>query len=324
MPVTRAALDAASRAALSAILAVRPEAQAVDYPAVVPERSGASDPPILTAAEQLEPGPMRPIAVGEGSVGFSAFLDGTQHARILAWVEGIPYVFGTTAAAVRVRRDRKLRTWEASPPLVQRRLYLPLAYTTGFDVELPGLAVVDTTASELGSMPSRHPAALLERALTCLQRDRERLERNQAEAWVAADEGVLCADGPLPAGGPARASASAIGAIKSHRTLYADGAALNVVLSLRATERSPVFAVAGSGRTPVASWYVRTRDPRGRDALWGLVRIESAVVPDVSARADVVSRWLLAENAPLALPDARWDKMTYGVRDCEAFLRAVS
>ncbi|HUF65827.1 MAG TPA: hypothetical protein VMM17_07610 [Gemmatimonadaceae bacterium] len=324
MPVTRAALDSASRAALRAILAVRPEAQAVEYPALVPEHSGTSDPPLLTAAEQLEDGPMRAIPVAESSVGFSAFLDGTQQARILAWNDGVPYVFGTGAAAVRVRRDRKLRSWERTSPAVERRLYLPGAYIAGLGEDISGLAVVDTTAPDLGAVPSRHPAALLERALTCLQRDRQRLERYQAEAWVAAEEGVLCADGPLPAGGPARDSVRVIGAVKSHRTLYADGAALDVVLSLRAMERSPVFAVADGGRALVASWYVRTRDPRGRDSLWGLVRLESAIVADVAARADLVSRWLLAENAPLALPDARWDKMTYGVRDCEAFLRAVS
>ena len=40
-------------------------------------------------------------------------------------------------------------------------------------------------------------------------------------------------------------------------------------------------------------------------------------------RADEVSRWILAEASPLALPDARWDKMVYGVRDCEEFLRAI-
>ncbi len=324
MPVTRAALDTASRAALRAILAVRPEAQAVEYPALVPEHSGASDPPLLSAAEQLEDGPVRAIPVAEPAAGFAAFLDGTQHARILAWVDSVPYVFGTAAAAVRVRRDRKLRTWETSSPQVQRRLYLPLAYTAGFDTPLADLTIVDTTAAGLGSLPSRHPAALLERALTCLQRDRERIEQVQVERWIAADDGVLCADGPLPAGGPARESDRVIGAIKSHRTLYADGAALDVVLSLGPMERSPVFAVASGGRVPVASWYVRTRDPRGRDALWGLVRLESVLVTDVAARADLVSRWILAENAPLALPDARWDKMTYGVRDCEAFLRAVS
>jgi hypothetical protein len=37
-----------------------------------------------------------------------------------------------------------------------------------------------------------------------------------------------------------------------------------------------------------------------------------------------VSRWILAERAPLALPDARWDRMVYGIRDCEEFLRATA
>jgi hypothetical protein len=43
----------------------------------------------------------------------------------------------------------------------------------------------------------------------------------------------------------------------------------------------------------------------------------------IGQRADEVSRWILGEAAPLALPDARWDKMVYGVRDCEEFLRAI-
>ena len=38
---------------------------------------------------------------------------------------------------------------------------------------------------------------------------------------------------------------------------------------------------------------------------------------------EIMSRWIIAEVSPLSLPDARWDKMVYGVRDCEEFLRAV-
>jgi hypothetical protein len=63
--------------------------------------------------------------------------------------------------------------------------------------------------------------------------------------------------------------------------------------------------------------------------MWGLVRVEvsaprdKASEDDIGARADEVSRWILAEASPVALPDARWDKMVYGVRDCEEFLRAV-
>ena len=78
----------------------------------------------------------------------------------------------------------------------------------------------------------------------------------------------------------------------------------------------------------MASFYLRLRDRAGYDPMWGLVRVEIAMptasdVDRIGARADEVSRRILAEVSPLALPDARWDKMVYGVRDCEEFLRAV-
>jgi hypothetical protein len=43
----------------------------------------------------------------------------------------------------------------------------------------------------------------------------------------------------------------------------------------------------------------------------------------LARRADEVSAWVLAEALPLAVPDARWDKMVYGIRDCEEFLKAI-
>jgi hypothetical protein len=45
---------------------------------------------------------------------------------------------------------------------------------------------------------------------------------------------------------------------------------------------------------------------------------------EITERAHTVSRWVLAEVAPLALPDPRWDTLVYGVHDCEEYLRAVS
>ena len=50
---------------------------------------------------------------------------------------------------------------------------------------------------------------------------------------------------------------------------------------------------------------------------------EKASGSAVSRRADEVSSWVLAETLPLAVPDARWDKMVYGIHDCEEFLRAI-
>jgi hypothetical protein len=54
------------------------------------------------------------------------------------------------------------------------------------------------------------------------------------------------------------------------------------------------------------------------------VRVEIADASDAVTRADEISRWVLAESSPLSLPDGRWDKMAYGIRDAEEFLRAIS
>ena len=104
---------------------------------------------------------------------------------------------------------------------------------------------------------------------------------------------------------------------------------MSSILGLGHRERSSVFRITSTRRTAVASWYLRLRDPAGRDPMWGLVRVEIAhpdptEVHEIGDRADEVSRWILAEASPLALPDARWDKMVYGIRDCEEFLRAVA
>jgi hypothetical protein len=72
------------------------------------------------------------------------------------------------------------------------------------------------------------------------------------------------------------------------------------------------------------SWYLRVRDEKGHEPLWGLLRIEIAETDQPTDRADEISRWVMAETTPLSLPDGRWDKMAYGVRDCEEFLRAIS
>jgi hypothetical protein len=104
---------------------------------------------------------------------------------------------------------------------------------------------------------------------------------------------------------------------------------VRLVLGLRAGQRSSVFRIAAPRRAPVASWYLRLRDPAGHDPMWGLVRVEATdraadETPEtLGARADHISRWILAEASPIALPDGRWDKMVYGIRDCEQFLRAV-
>jgi hypothetical protein len=49
----------------------------------------------------------------------------------------------------------------------------------------------------------------------------------------------------------------------------------------------------------------------------------SASPQQVADHANLISRWILAEMMPLSLPDSRWDKMVYGIRDCEEFLKTL-
>ena len=288
---------------------------------------GAQEAPRLIAAAVLEGQSLREHPVRAGAAArFAAFLDGTQTSRAVAHADGVPIVHGVVAAVVRQRVEQRLRTW--SRPRVERRLYVPRALLPASWLSAladSGIPIVDTLESR--QLDSSHPFALQDAAVHAVQDDREALERELAEQWCAIGGGELLIDGSISGSERVAGSSCAIGVIKSHRTLYAEGDALRAVLRLRTHERSSVFRVTSPRRTAVASWYLRLRDPVGHDPLWGLVRVEVAHAgdspPQLTRRADDVSSWVLAEALPLAVPDARWDKMVYGIRDCEEFLRAV-
>jgi hypothetical protein len=262
--------------------------------------------------------------------GFGAFLDGAQRVQVMGHHDGIPIVYGTASAAVRVRVNRRMITWAHLPPRVERKFFLPLRYLpalgdTAARAGASGVDIVDTAQpDQSGAFPSLHPTALLDRAMRAVDDMRERLEHQLAEAWCAADEAPLFIDGGI-SGNPRVASSScAVGVVKSHRTLFAEGDALRAIFALAKGERSSVFRVSPRSRSSVISWYLRVRDAKGHDAMWGLVRVEVAECDRPTERADEISQWVMAEMSPLSLPDGRWDKMAYGVRDCEEFLRAIS
>ncbi len=283
--------------------------------------------PHVIDAEGAEDATLRARPVTGAPVpAFRAFLDGTQRSEVLGWIGAAPLVYGTSGAVVRERTDRRLATWDA--PLVQHRIYAPLAYVPRDELDAAlGPMLEDTTRpGPDGSIPPPHPTLLLERATLAVSRDRERLELALAERWCATRDEPIMIDGGIGASEIVAQSTCAVGVVKSHRTLYAEGDALGVVLALRRGERSSVIRIAPRGRSEVLSWYLRLRATEGRDALWGLVRVEMSAVerPNVTARADELSRWLLAESSPLAAPDPRWDRMAYGIRSAEEFLRATT
>lgn len=326
--MTASVSDASFHAVQRRLAALLPEATALagggalELGSQFPQERPRLDPPELIEGRSLK----AHAVTGEATARFSAFLDGTQTSRVVQYVAGIPIVHGSVAAVVRVRHDRRMRTWRE--PLMSRALYAPLGMLddrTRAALLASGIEVFDTGANR--DIESIHPFALQEAALQFVQRHRSALERALAEAWVSDGDGELYVDGGISESPVVASSALVAGVVKTHQQLYVHGDDLPTVFALRARERTSVTRVSPRTRTPVMSWYLRLRDPVGRDPLWGLVRVECAAVDGgsraVAARANEVSRWVLAEALPLALPDGRWDKMAYGIRDCEEFLRAI-
>lgn len=295
-----------------------------------------AEPPRLTQARPIEPGGMkRHVLLGPPELGVSAFLDGVQASRVIGYDGTIPIVHGSVGAVVRIRSDRRLTTWRATK---EERVYAPRALLSGPANQLLDdlqVDVVDTTRRRPDGAiedDAHHPLNLGEAAVHAVQWHREAVEVRLAEVWAAqgAGEGnnILYMDGGSSGSRDLATSPKIIGVVKSHRTLYGDPATARLVLSLAEGERSSVFAIEPPDRrrSPVASWYLRLRDPSGHDPLWGLIRVEVPLVEPAAAaeRADLVSRWVAAEASPVALPDGRWDTMAYGIRDCEQYLRSIA
>ncbi|MGB9618810.1 MAG: hypothetical protein ACPL7K_00185, partial [Armatimonadota bacterium] len=96
------------------------------------------------------------------------------------------------------------------------------------------------------------------------------------------------------------------------------------ILGLRVGERSGLFIPRGRRRHEVYSWYLRLHSNAGQDVHFGLIRVEAAKCERTLAMVDEISRWILAERSPLSLPDSRWDRMIYPIRDCEQYLRSLA
>lgn len=284
---------------------------------------GTDEPPRLERATLIEGAMVRAHQLPDGPVtGIGAFLDGVQRTRLLAWQGSVPLVHGAVGAAIRIRRERRLGGWGPGAALSQS-LFVPLAR---LDAPLrqhleASLALVDTLRD--GEEGSEHPQDLLARARTAVERERESHEIALAEQWVAREATPMLIDGGLGSSRSAARSEFAIGLVKSHRTLYLAGESMPTLLALHAEERSSAVELHSPRRAPVASWYLRLREPVGRSPLFGLVRVEIARDAFSPERADLVSRWLLAERSPVALPDPRWDVLVYGIHECERYLNSL-
>ncbi|HET7024460.1 MAG TPA: hypothetical protein VFI39_04580 [Gemmatimonadales bacterium] len=243
-----------------------------------------------------------------------AFLDGVQQWEPVASAGVSPLVVADVAAAVRLREGRRFRT------AVVRRDRVVIGRPEA--LALAGAALDGWTTLALSADEAPHPIGDLVLARAAVERRRGELEREVGRAFRAASADWLVVDGSLTESPEWAADARMIGVIKSHASLPFAGQDLETYLRLPARARSSVFRPASRVRAPVHSWALRLWPWEGKDLLYGLVRVEVAPSEEVTPRADEISRWLLAERAPVSTPDARWDRLLYGIHDVERYLRS--
>ena len=253
----------------------------------------------------------------------SCFLDGIQQWKVVSYDGVAPVIRAYVATAARRRGpNRRPRTLLESS---REFAIAPLA-----SMKPAVRRVLETTCPDVVDLPldrdgGLQPGKVLELARRVVDGARQNLEREIAERCLAAlgPEEWLLVDGLLSVSGKLAAHPRALGVIKSHGAQFFDGTNLERALTLPAGHRTSVFrARGGHARNEVYSWYLRLWPWEGQDLLYGLLRIEARADAATVAAASAISGWLCAERAPLATPDARWDRLLYPLHDVETYLKA--
>ena len=232
----------------------------------------------------------------------------------MAYAGASPIVHADIAAGVRERTETRLAT-----VVVERRslvLGRPSALAAAGD------ALDDSVTVALPEDEPPHPVRDLAHASRALDRARGALERAVAARYRERSDAWLIIDGALSESPAWAEDPRLVGVAKSHSTLPFDGEELQRYLHLPYGHRSSVFSPASRGVAPVRAWALRLWPRDGRDLFHGLIRVEVAPVNGLPSTADLISRRLLAERAPVSTPDPRWDRLLYGIHSVEACLRA--
>jgi hypothetical protein len=244
-----------------------------------------------------------------------AFLDGIQRSEVVGYVGTSPIVVARVAAAVRERRDRRLVTVaELRRNIVVGRAD-PLNRAAG--------ALAGLESYPLDEDVPAHPVRELLEISRLIDRVRGNLELEVGDLYRLGrrpGNGWLVVDGALGVSPAWADDPRMLGVSKSHSTLPFEGAELEQYLRLPVGHRSPLFAPSGR-YAPVHAWALRLWPWEGKDIFHGLIRIEVSPEAGTSSQADRLSRFLLAERAPVSTPDPRWDRLLYGIHGVEEYLK---
>ncbi len=294
------------------------------------------------------PGPKNPGPL-DGSSRLCYFLDGVQSTHEVGRLGPLPIVVTTVAAAVVNRCNRRFsRMALGGPPTVVRAVILPVGTSDEKVKTLRDLLLKEGLTELYKEAPISSPNLVLnsaERASIPDSADyvgmkalafgrartlRERLEGELLRRWEL-DDRVLDSEDWIAVDGQLRetreATQRAVGLIKSVARPEFVGKDVEMLLDLepgmRTTSFIPDWQLRHKPSEQRTSWYVRLWPPqRGADVLGSLMRIEAHrdILPE---GVDEITRWILAERAPLAKPDPRWPTMIYPIHYIEKILKPL-
>ena len=276
---------------------------------------------------RLEEASIRPARLTEGpslrTIAFGAaeewpegvaYLDGIQRSEIIGYAGSAPLFVAELAAAVRERHDRRLQT------VVEARRTVVLARPVA--LAAAGDAVASLEAIPLPDSEPAHPLRDLLNAGEALDQARGALEVVVGSRYRDRSAGWLVVDGTLSVSAPWAEDPRMVAISKSHSILPFEGADLEHYLRLPCGHRSSVFAPATRSLASVRAWGLRLWPWDNKDLLYGLVRVEVAPCNGSTEQADAISRWIMADRAPVSAPDRRWDRLLYGMYSVEQYLKA--
>jgi len=291
----------------------------------------------------------RDLGGGDGTSRLCYFLDGVQSSREIGRIEMSPVIVATVAATIVNRCERQFsRMPLESPPVVVQAVILPrsageagveafweLLLAAGFSElgpdEIPSSPhLVLDSAEYIDEQDPSDYVGMRERARGRVRSLRERLEGGMLGTWELDDQ-VLDSDDWIAVDGQLQdlpgSNRRAVGLIKSVARPEFVGRDVGMLLDLepgmRTTSFVPDWQLRRSPGDHRTSWYLRLWPPqRGADALGSLMRVEAARDTEPE-QVDEISRWILAERAPLAKPDPRWPAMIYPIRYVEKVLKPL-
>jgi hypothetical protein len=242
-----------------------------------------------------------------------AFLEGIQRSEVVGYAGSAPLVAASIAAAVCERGERRLRT------AVCRRRHLVLGRPSALAAAGEALGERDLVTLPEDDPP--HPMRDLLDAGRALDRERGALEIFVGDAYRARSDNWIVVDGSLSESPRWANDPRMVAVSKSHSILPFEGQNLERYLRLPVAHRSPIYEPETRTLAPVRAWGLRLWPWEGKDLLYGLVRVEVAPVNGTTEAADRISRWIMAERAPVSAPDRRWDRLLYGIHRVELYLQ---